>query len=139
MRFRKGEVSFDGWWLPLPRYHFLFAEAVSSHAYNCDCGGGGWCLSFLADTLSNKCMLNLCFTMPVTFCFYKFCTKYKLKNYLPYYANVALSTIDMDGQLPCRPYPANTTTMAVPFAPTAAWLWQISHPYSREREPLRKG
>jgi hypothetical protein len=27
--------------------------------------------------------------------------------------------------------------MVVPFAATAAWLWRISHPYSRE--PLSKG
>jgi hypothetical protein len=35
----------------------------------------GGCLSFLADTKSNESTLNLCFTMPVTFHFYKFCTK----------------------------------------------------------------
>ena len=35
----------------------------------------GGCLSFLADTKSNESALNLCFTMPVTFHFYKFCTK----------------------------------------------------------------
>ena len=31
----------------------------------------------------------------------------------------------------------NTITMVVPFAATAAWLWQISHPYPWE--PLWKG
>ena len=41
------------------------------------------CLSFLADTKSNESALNLCFTMPVPFCFYKFCTKY-ITNYLLY-------------------------------------------------------
>jgi hypothetical protein len=34
-------------------------------------------------------------------------------------------------------HPTKTTTMVVPFAATAAWLWRISHPYSRE--PLSKG
>ncbi len=33
------------------------------------------CLHFLADTKSNESALNLCFTMPATFYFYKFCTK----------------------------------------------------------------
>jgi len=40
-----------------------------------------WCLSFLADTKSNESMLNLCFTMPVTFYFYKkFCTDSWFEN-----------------------------------------------------------
>jgi hypothetical protein len=33
------------------------------------------CVSFLANTKSIESTLNLCFTMPVTFYFYKFCTK----------------------------------------------------------------
>jgi len=40
------------------------------------------CLRFLADTKSNESALNLCFTMPATFYFYKFCTKY-ITDYLP--------------------------------------------------------
>ena len=39
--------------------------------------------SFLADTKSNESELNLCFTTPVTFNFYKFCTKY-ITNYVLY-------------------------------------------------------
>jgi hypothetical protein len=38
------------------------------------CGIFG-CLSVLVDTKSNESILNLCFTMPVAFYFYKFCTE----------------------------------------------------------------
>ena len=53
----------------------------------------------LADTKSNESTLNLCVTTRVTFIF---------------------QVLDQVN------YPTNTTTMMVPFAATAAWLWRIS-------------
>jgi hypothetical protein len=36
-------------------------------------------------------------------------------------------------------HPSKTITMVVPFAATAAWLWRISHPYSRKPEGVGRG
>ena len=93
----------------------------------------------MAATKSNERALNLCFTMPVTFYLYKFCTKY-IKNYhpkLPWpwhyrHRNSTFEWSTTSSNIQQTPSP-----WWFCFDATAAWLWQISPPHPWV--PLRKG
>ena len=58
--------------------------------------------SFLADTKSNESALNLCFTTPVTFNFYKFVpsTLQTMYSTLNYCVLIDVGIVHLDGQLP---------------------------------------
>ena len=72
MVFRYGEVQMQAW---MQNGGYCFGDpsqeigAEYAHYHRSRLAGGARCLSFLADTKSNKSMLSLCFAMCVTFIF----------------------------------------------------------------------